>query len=133
MLVAGHSFALRRLVVARRGLEVAAAFGFVPVAEPATPRAAWRAPARVGPRPGLRDRLRVLSFFTPWVSIPLALLGIESIVCFPLALLVGFGWISYVAAVVSTVAFAVWLRPRYRMSTLDSSHAGVFVWFRRRY
>ena len=84
-------------------------------------------------RNALGDRLRTLLFFTPWVSIPLALLGVGSAACVPLAMLTSYGWVAYVVAVVLALALAVWLRPRHQLSVLDSSHLGVFLWLRRRY
>ena len=83
--------------------------------------------------PTVRDRLRMLLFFTPWVSIPLALLGAALTICFPLTLIVNVGWVVYGIAVLCAIALGLWLRPRYRVSILDSSPLGVFGWLRRRY
>jgi len=95
-----------------------------------------RAPA--GSREGsarstLRDSVRMLLLFTPWVSIPLALLGVASVVCVPLVALTSLGWIAFPIAVGLAVALAAWLRPRQQITILESSHLGVFLWLRRRY
>jgi len=78
------------------------------------------------------DRLRKLVFFTPWLSIPLALLGVALVVVTPLMLTTSFGWICYPVALALALALALWLRPRYRLAILDSSPLGVFYWLQRR-
>ena len=80
-----------------------------------------------------RDRLRKLLFFTPWVSIPLALLGVAFALSWPLLLFVSFGWVCYPFALVAAAALGFWLRPRYRLAILDSSHLGVVYWLQKRY
>jgi hypothetical protein len=80
----------------------------------------------------LRDRLRILFFFTPWVSAPLALLGLFLGVLYPLMQWTWIGWIVYGVGITATVAFALRLRPRYRMSILDSSPLGILSWLQRR-
>ncbi len=97
------------------------------------PRSQPNGSARQRSRPAPRDRLRLLLLFTPWVSLPLAFLGVASVLCVPLAVLVPFGWLLLPAAVGLAVALGAWLRPRQQIAILDSSHLGVFVWFRRRY
>jgi hypothetical protein len=67
------------------------------------------------------------------VSIPLALLGVASVVCVPLAALTSLGWIAFPVAVALAVGLAAWLRPRQQIAILESSHLGVFLWLRRRY
>jgi hypothetical protein len=81
----------------------------------------------------LRDRIRFLLLFTPWVSIPLALLGVSLAVLYPLMqwTRVG-GWIIYGVAIAATVGLALRLRSRYRLSILDSSSLGVITWLQRR-
>ena len=81
----------------------------------------------------LRDRIRTVVFFTPWVSIPLAFLGVALAVTYPLLLLTSLAWICAPVAVVAAVGLALWLRPRYRLAILDSSPLGVFYWLQRRY
>ena len=81
----------------------------------------------------LRDRIRTVVFFTPWVSIPLAFLGVALAVTYPLVLLTSLAWICAPVAVVAAVGLALWLRPRYRLAILDSSPLGVFYWLQRRY
>ena len=80
----------------------------------------------------LRDRIRTVVFFTPWVSIPLAFLGVALAVTYPLLLLTSLAWICAPVAVVAAVGLALWLRPRYRLAILDSSPLGVFYWLQRR-
>ena len=80
----------------------------------------------------LRDRIRFLLLFTPWVSIPLALLGVFLGVLYPLMQWTRVGWIIYGVAIVATVGFALRLRSRYRLSILDSSSLGVITWLQRR-
>ena len=80
----------------------------------------------------LRDRVRVLLFFTPWVSAPLALLGGFLAIFYPLMQRTWIGWIIYGVGIAATVGFALRLRSRYRMSFLDSSPLGVVTWLQRR-
>ncbi len=80
----------------------------------------------------LRHRVRRLLFFTPWVSVPLALLGVALALTYPLMLVTRFGWICDPIAVVLAVVLAFRLRSRYRLSILDSSPLGVFYWLQRR-
>ena len=80
----------------------------------------------------MRSKLRTLVFFTPWVSIPLAALALVLVVTSPVVVLVPFGWLVVPAAVAGAVALALWIRPRYRLSILDSSPLGVFYWLQRR-
>jgi hypothetical protein len=81
---------------------------------------------------GLKDQIRMVVFFTPWVSIPLAFLGVVLVLTYPLLLLTSLAWICLPVAVVAAVALALWLRPRYRLAILDSSPLGVFYWLQRR-
>jgi hypothetical protein len=81
----------------------------------------------------LRDRVRILLFFTPWVSAPLALLGVFLGVLYPLMQWTWVGWIIYGVGIAGAVAFALRLRPRYRTSILDSSQLGVVTWLQRRW
>jgi hypothetical protein len=80
----------------------------------------------------VRDQVRRILFFTPWVTIPLALLGVVLIVATPIAVLVPYGWVLVPLAVLAAVALALLLRPRYRLTILDSSPLGVFYWLQRR-
>ena len=80
----------------------------------------------------LRDHARMVLFFTPWLSIPLALLGLALVVLTPVAVLVPWGWLTILVAIGGAGALALWLRPRYRLSILDSSPLGVFYWLQRR-
>jgi len=80
----------------------------------------------------MRDRVRMLLFFTPWVSVPLALLGICLVLATPLVVLVPYGWLAIPALVAGAVALALALRSRYRLSILDSSPLGVVMWLQRR-
>jgi len=80
----------------------------------------------------LRDQTRMVLFFTPWLSIPLALLGLALAVLTPVAVLVPWGWLTILVAIGGAGALALWLRPRYRLSILDSSPLGVFYWLQRR-
>jgi hypothetical protein len=80
----------------------------------------------------LRDRIRILLLFTPWVSIPLALLGVFLAVLYPLMQRTWIGWIIYGVGVAGAIAIAVRLRSRYRLSILDSSSLGVITWLQRR-
>lgn len=79
-----------------------------------------------------RDRVRMLVFFTPWVSIPLALLGVALALTYPLMLVTRLGWIIDPVAVALAVVLALRLRGRYHLSILDSSPLGVFYWLQRR-
>jgi hypothetical protein len=81
---------------------------------------------------GLRNTVRAILFFTPWLSIPLALLGGALLVLSPVVVLVPFGWIAVPLAGVAAAALALRLRPRYRVTILDSSPLGVFSWLQRR-
>ena len=80
----------------------------------------------------LRDHIRTVVFFTPWVSIPLAFLGLALAVTYPLLLVTSLAWICAPVAVLAAVGLALWLRPRYRLAILDSSPLGVFYWLQRR-
>ena len=80
----------------------------------------------------LRDQTRMVLFFTPWLSIPLTLLGLALVVLTPIAVLVPWGWLTILVAIGGAGALALWLRPRYRLSILDSSPLGVFYWLQRR-
>jgi hypothetical protein len=80
----------------------------------------------------VRDKVRILVFFTPWFSIPLGFLGVVLLLACPLVLFVSLGWIVYPVAVVAAVGLALWLRPRYRVSILDSSPLGVLTWLQKR-
>jgi hypothetical protein len=80
----------------------------------------------------LRDRLRILLFFTPWVSAPLALLGILLGILYPLMQWTWVGWVIYGVTISAAAAFALRLRARYRMSILDSSPLGILTWLQRR-
>ena len=83
---------------------------------------------------GLRDRVRQLVFFAPWLSIPLTLAGIAFALLVPVILAIGaLGWICYAVVLVAAVVLAIWLRPRYRVAVLDSSHLGVLYWLQKRY
>jgi len=79
------------------------------------------------------DKVRMIALFTPWVSIPLMFVGVVLVVTWPLVLLTSYGWICVPAALLVAVLMALWLRPRYRVSILDSSPLGVFYWLQRRY
>ena len=80
----------------------------------------------------VRDKVRILVFFTPWVTIPLTLLGLVLVAAIPVVLLVPYGWVVYPAAVLAAAGLALWLRPRYRLSILDSSPLGVLTWLQKR-
>jgi len=82
--------------------------------------------------PALRDQLRRILFFTPWVTIPLAFLGVLLTVIAPVVVLVPYGWVLVPLVLLAAVALALLLRPRYRLSILDSSPLGVFYWLQRR-
>ena len=76
----------------------------------------------------MRRRARVLLFFTPWVSVPLAVLGVVLALTWPLMLVSSLGWIVVPVAVAAALGLGLWLRPRYRLAILDSSPLGVFYW-----
>jgi hypothetical protein len=78
------------------------------------------------------DLVRALAFFTPWVSIPLAFLGVALLITYPLMLVTSLAWICAPVALVLAVALGIYLRPRYRVAILDSSPLGVFYWLQRR-
>lgn len=80
----------------------------------------------------LRERIRVIVFFTPWISIPLALLGVALAVTYPLSLVTRLAWICDPVALVLAIVLALWLRPRYRLAIVDSSPLGVLYWLQRR-
>jgi len=80
----------------------------------------------------LRDRIRFLLLFTPWVTIPLALLGAFFAVFGPLLLWAGLDWVLYGVGVAGAIAIAALLRSRYRLSILDSTSLGVITWLQRR-
>lgn len=80
----------------------------------------------------LRDRIRFLLLFTPWVSIPLALLGVFLAALYPLMQSTWIGWVIYGVAIAAAVGLALKLRRRYRLSILDSSPLGVVTWLQRR-
>ena len=66
------------------------------------------------------------------MTIPLALLGVVLTVIAPVVVLVPYGWVLVPVALLAAVGFALMLRPRYRLSILDSSPLGVFYWLQRR-
>jgi hypothetical protein len=74
----------------------------------------------------------MLVFFTPWVSVPLAFLGVALVVVCLLMLVTSLAWILVPVAIVAAIALALYLRPRYRLAILDSSPLGVFYWLQRR-
>jgi hypothetical protein len=80
----------------------------------------------------LRDKTRALLLFTPWASIPLALLACFLVAATPVVVLVPYGWVLVPLGVLGAVALGLWLRPRYRTTILDSSPLGVFTWLQRR-
>jgi hypothetical protein len=79
-----------------------------------------------------RDRVRMLLFFTPHVSIPLALLGVFLTLATPVVALVPYGWLASVAGVAAALALSLRMRSRYRLFVLDSSPLGIVTWLRRR-
>lgn len=79
----------------------------------------------------LRDRIRFLLLFTPWVSVPLALLGVFFAVLYPLMERTWAGWIIYGLGIACTIGLALRLRSRYRLTILDSSSLGVVSWLQR--
>jgi hypothetical protein len=80
----------------------------------------------------LRTRIRFLLLFTPWVSVPLALLGVYLGVLSPLMLWTRIGWVVYGVGIGGAIALAGFLRSRYRLSILDSTSLGVLTWLQRR-
>ncbi len=80
----------------------------------------------------MRDRIRLVLLFTPWVTVPLALLGVFFGVLYPLMQWTWFGWVVYGAGLAGAVALAFVLRARYRLSILDSTSLGVVTWLQRR-
>ena len=69
-------------------------------ARPAAVRSTNELPACAAPGAGdSRDRVRTLLFFTPWVSVPLALLGISLVLATPLVVLVPYAWLAIPALV----------------------------------
>ncbi len=80
----------------------------------------------------LKSHLRELAFFTPWVSIPLSLLGVVLLVTFPLVLVTKSAWILAPIGLVAAAVLAFFLRRRYRVAILDSSPLGVFYWLQQR-
>lgn len=80
----------------------------------------------------LRNRIRFLLLFTPWLTVPLALLGAFFAVLCPLMLWTGIGWILYGVGIAGAIATAALLRSRYRLSILDSTSLGVITWLQRR-
>jgi O-antigen ligase len=80
----------------------------------------------------LKSHLRELAFFTPWVSIPLSLLGVVLALTFPLVLVTRSAWILAPVGVVLAAVLALVLRRRYRVAILDSSPLGVFYWLQQR-
>jgi hypothetical protein len=79
-----------------------------------------------------RDRARRLLFFTPHVSVPLALLGAFLVLASPVIVLVPFGWIAVPVGILGALALGLALRTRYRLAILDSSPLGVLTWLQRR-
>ena len=80
----------------------------------------------------MRDQFRTILFFTPWVTIPLAFLGVALTLATPVVALVPFGWVVVPVLLLGAAGLALLLRPRYRLSILDSSPLGVFYWLQRR-
>jgi hypothetical protein len=80
----------------------------------------------------VRDQFRTILFFTPWVTIPLAFLGVSLTLATPVVALVPFGWVLVPVLLLGAAGLALLLRPRYRLSILDSSPLGVFYWLQRR-
>jgi hypothetical protein len=80
----------------------------------------------------VRTRIRFLLLFTPWVTVPLALLGVYLGVLGPLMLWTRIGWIVYGVGIAGAVVLAGLLRSRYRLSILDSTSLGVMTWLQRR-
>ena len=80
----------------------------------------------------MRDQFRTILFFTPWVTIPLAFLAVALTLATPVVALVPFGWVLVPVLLLGAAGLALLLRPRYRLSILDSSPLGVFYWLQRR-
>jgi hypothetical protein len=80
----------------------------------------------------MRTRIRFLLLFTPWVSVPLALLGVYLGVLGPLMLWTRFGWVVYCVGIAAAIGLAGLLRSRYRLSIVDSTSLGVMTWLQRR-
>jgi len=80
----------------------------------------------------VRTRIRFLLLFTPWVTVPLALLGVYLGLLGPLMLWTRIGWIVYGVGIASAILLAGLLRTRYRLSILDSTSLGVMTWLQRR-
>jgi hypothetical protein len=80
----------------------------------------------------MRDRIRFLLLFTPWVSIPLALLGVFFAILYPLMQWMWIGWVIYGVGIAGAIVLALKLRSRYRVSILDSTSLGVVTWLQRR-
>jgi hypothetical protein len=81
---------------------------------------------------GLRNQIRLILYFTPWVTVPLALLGVVLAITYPLMLLSRFFWIVDPIAIVLAALLAYAMRERYRLQILDSSPLGIFYWLQRR-
>ncbi len=80
----------------------------------------------------MRDQVRTFLFFTPWATIPLAFLGVVLTLTTPIVVLVPYGWVVVPLALLAAVGLGLLLRPRYRLSILDSSPLGVFYGLQRR-
>jgi hypothetical protein len=80
----------------------------------------------------MRQRVRFLLLFTPWVSVPLALLGVYLAVTAPLLAFTWIGWVVYGCGVAGAIALGLVLRGRYRLWILDSTSLGVTTWLQRR-
>jgi hypothetical protein len=80
----------------------------------------------------MRTQIRFLLLFTPWVTIPLALLGIYLAVLYPLMQWTRAGWIVYGAGLAGAVLVGGLVRKRYRLVILDSTSLGVTTWLQRR-
>ena len=80
----------------------------------------------------MRDRIRILLLFTPWVSIPLALLGVFLAVLYPLMQWTWIGWVIYGVGLAGAIGIALRVRSRYRLSILDSYSLGAMTWLQRR-
>jgi hypothetical protein len=81
---------------------------------------------------GLRNQIRLILFFTPWVTVPLALLGVVLALTYPLMLVSRIFWIVDPIAIVLAALLAYGMRERYRLQILDSSPLGIFYWLQRR-
>jgi hypothetical protein len=80
----------------------------------------------------VRTRIRFLLLFTPWVTVPLALLGVYLALLGPLMLWTRIGWILYSVGIAGAIVLAGLFRRRYRLSILDSTSLGVMTWLQRR-